>query len=427
MLHQFSPVTVPRDSIDYCVDSATRDAISGWAIDQNGPAIISVKINGKRASFPIQQIIRDDVRQAFPTVPNAARSGFRVLLPFERLDPAARATVDLSVGKRSVQLELPSIVTADDDAVEFWRRKQSPFPPHVMALVEDTSTNDWRNSQIGSENSIGEALEVLLFLLRVGSRRAHELFAYFAFLSRIAHAFRFNEKHFPRTASSTDKGQDGVASTAEEHFLIAHHLFNLTAHGVIGDFLEFGCYKGFSTACLSFACLLLGIRMHVFDSFEGLPPSGSSYYAAGDYAGALEEVKKNVGAFGARSVVTFHKGFFADVLPTLSLGPVSCVWMDVDLESSALDVMHVLPQLDGRGCVFSHECWPDHFSESQEVIAQQSHESVLPPVKQAFVNDSRAPKGKFLAGRLGVIWDCSQSVPPPSALLLKLYAALVAA
>jgi hypothetical protein len=167
--------------------------------------------------------------------------------------------------------------------------------------------------------------------------------------------------------------------------------------------------------------------MHVFDSFEGLPASGSSYYTAGDFAGALEEVKNNVAAFGDREIVTFHKGFFAKVLPTLSLGPVSCVWMDVDLESSARDVMQILPQLDRRGCLFSHECWPEHFSESREVIAQQSHESVLPPVKQAFVNDGREPKGKFLAGRLGVVWDHSRSVPPPSSSLGPLYHALLAA
>ncbi|MFL6527214.1 MAG: class I SAM-dependent methyltransferase [Chthoniobacterales bacterium] len=414
------------ESLKYSIDYATRDAISGWALDEKGPVNVSVVINGERAPLTVQRIMRDDVANAFPSTPDATQSGFRILLPVERLAQSPVAEVGLSIGKESVRLELPSASMTNDAAVEFWRGKQSPFPPEVMALVESTSAIGWRQQSADSEELIGEAVEVLLFLLRVGSRRAHTLFRYFTFLSRVAHAFRFNERHFPRTASSSDKGQDGVASTPEEHFLIAHHLFTLKAHGLAGDLLEFGCFKGFSTACLSFASHLLGVRMHVFDSFEGLPVSGSSYYTAGDFAGALEEVANNIAAFGHREVVTFHKGFFADVLPTMSLGSVSCIWMDVDLESSARDLMQVLPLLDRGGCVFSHECWPEHFSESQEVIAPPSHESVLPPVKEAFLNDARQPHGRYLGGRLGVVWDGLRSVPPPSSSLLRLYQVMLA-
>src|SRR5207244_1856117 len=127
----------------------------------------------------------------------------------------------------------------------------SPFPPQVMALIENASEIDWRGLERWSEDGVSRAVEVLLFLLKAGSRRAKGLFSYFSFLSRVAHAFHFAELHFPRTTSSSGKDHDAVASSAREHFLIAHHLMTLKAHGVEGDFLEFGCFKGFSTSCLS--------------------------------------------------------------------------------------------------------------------------------------------------------------------------------
>jgi hypothetical protein len=193
-----------------------------------------------------------------------------------------------------------------------------------------------------------------------------------------------------------------VASTPQEHFIIAHHLYTLKGHGVAGDLVEFGCFKGFSTSCLSFACQLLGMRMQVFDSFEGLPPSDSSYYEAGDFAGSLAEVERNVGNFGAPDVVSYHKGFFADVLH-VDLGPVACIWMDVDLEVSARDAMQALGRLDPRSCLFSHECAPQSFDDDGRIKIVDSPDSVLPPIREAFIRENRQPLGRFLSGNTGVV------------------------
>src|SRR3954451_23718546 len=148
------------ESLKYSIDYATRDAISGWALDEKGPVNVSVVINGERAPLTVQRIMRDDVANAFPSTPNAAQSGSRILLPVERLAQSPVAEVGLSIGKESVRLELPSASMTNDAAVEFWRGKQSPLPPDVMALVENTSSIDWRQKNTYSEELIGEAVEV---------------------------------------------------------------------------------------------------------------------------------------------------------------------------------------------------------------------------------------------------------------------------
>lgn len=414
----------------YHIDGATRDGISGWCLGEDAPAAIELSINGRLTEGCIQRVVRHDVARALPDVPHAAESGFRIVLPTERLDPAIPiSSVGLNIassgGAESVLFGLPSAIDADSSAEDYWSVRQSPFPPQVMALIENASEIDWRAFDRWSEDAVSSAVEVLLFLFKVGSRRAKGLFSYFSFLSRVAHAFDFAEKHFPRATSSSGKDHDAVASSAQEHFLIAHHLMTLKAHGVDGDFLEFGCFKGFSTSCLSFACRLLNIRMHVFDSFAGLPASDSSYYGTGDFAGSFAEVIENVENFGAPEVITWHRGFFADVVPKADIQSVASLWLDVDLESSSRDVMGILPRLHPKGCVFSHECFPEHFDKNGQVTTQRGPDLVLAPIQEAFTADNRRPTGRYLVGHTGAIWDDTRSIPPPATAMLRLYDALV--
>jgi len=293
-----------------------------------------------------------------------------------------------------------------------------------MASIEATSRTNWRSVTDWSATQFDEAIDVILFLLRAGSRRTPGLFAYLTYLSRVAHAFRFNGEQFPNVTKSTGKDVDGIASNPHEHFIIAHHLNTLKAHNVRGDFYEFGCFKGFSTSCLSFACKLLDIRMHVFDSFQGLPPSDSQYYSAGDYAATLEEVQRNVRNFGAPEIVTFNKGFFADVLRAVQVGPIAAIWLDVDLESSARDAMAVIANLDQRGCIFSHECVPKYFADDGVITIERGPNSPIGPIVDAFVSCRGASVGRYLVGYTGVIWDPRNSIPPPAQSVLKLFDAL---
>jgi O-methyltransferase len=429
-MHDAASKAEVKSNPTYHIDGATRDGISGWCLGEDGPAPIELFINGRLTEGCIQRVVRHDVARALPDVPHAAESGFRIVLPTEPLNRATPIssvvlTITSSGGTESMSFSLPSAIDADSSAEDYWSKRQSPFPPQVMALIENASEIDWRAVEQWSEDAVSSAVEVLLFLFKVGSRRAKGLFSYFSFLSRVAHAFHFAEKHFPRATSSSGKDHDAVASSAQEHFLIAHHLMTLKAHGIEGDFLEFGCFKGFSTSCLSFACRLLNIRMHVFDSFEGLPASDSSYYGTGDFAGSFEEVIENVENFGSPEVVTWHRGFFADVVPKIDIQSIASLWLDVDLESSSQDVMRILPRLHAKGSVFSHECYPEHFDKNGSITDQRSPDLVLYPIKKAFTADNRRPTGRYLVGHTGAIWDEARSIPPPATAMLRLYEAML--
>jgi hypothetical protein len=160
---------------------------------------------------------------------------------------------------------------------------------------------------------------------------------------------------------------------------------------------------------LSEACFQLGIPMHVFDSFAGLPPSESAYYQAGEFMGSLPEVQRNVSAFGKREAVTFHPGFFADTLPRSDLHPI-CIWMDVDLESSSRDVMTILGRLPVESCLFSHECCPEYFLPAG-IAGARGPDSVMGPILDSFQENGREITGRFIFGNTGAFWDRNRGIP----------------
>jgi O-methyltransferase len=143
--------------------------------------------------------------------------------------------------------------------------------------------------------------------------------------------------------------QPGSASVFFEHVMIVTRLLQ-TPRSVEGDVAEFGCYKGFSTSSLSLACALVKRRLIVFDSFEGLPPPESDVvnldtgnklpYAVGQFAGTLEEVKKNVGQFGDLRVCEFVKGYYNDTLPGRDRSQkFVLIFEDADLPESVRSVI----------------------------------------------------------------------------------------
>src|SRR6266480_1140884 len=63
-----------------------------------------------------------------------------------------------------------------------------------------------------------------------------------------------------------------TSSNFMEHAFIGDSILRSKASGVV---VECGCYKGGSTANLSLICAKAGRKLHVFDSFAGLPDPGN--------------------------------------------------------------------------------------------------------------------------------------------------------
>ena len=148
-----------------------------------------------------------------------------------------------------------------------------------------------------------------------------------------------------------------------ELFFICQKILGLKIDGPI---VECGTYKGASAAKLSLVAKLMRRELFICDSFMGLPErtEGQIYHRTdnafrrfepGEYEGSLEEVRHNIGMWGALESCRFVEGLFSETLPTLQVGP-ALVFMDVDYVSSARDcLVHLWPQLLASGYFFTHE------------------------------------------------------------------------
>lgn len=150
-----------------------------------------------------------------------------------------------------------------------------------------------------------------------------------------------------------------TGTTYKTHLAMALKLFE-TPPEIAGDVLECGTWKGGSATNLSLACRIVGRKLKIYDSFEGLPAGDSidretKWYKRGDYAGSLDEVRANIAKYGAPERCEYVRGWFNDTLPRLD-GPVVLAFLDVDLEAS-LDtcVRYVYPHLTPTGYIFIDE------------------------------------------------------------------------
>jgi O-methyltransferase len=135
-----------------------------------------------------------------------------------------------------------------------------------------------------------------------------------------------------------------------------------------GDLAECGCYKGGSAVNLSHLAALCGRRLHLFDSFAGLPsPTAEDRehlvlsdlqlhtYEAGAYAGSVREVGENIRKYGVLDVCQFHQGYFSDTLPSFSERLVFA-YIDVDLVKSVRECLKYLwPLLQPGSSLFTDE------------------------------------------------------------------------
>jgi macrocin-O-methyltransferase TylF-like protien len=137
---------------------------------------------------------------------------------------------------------------------------------------------------------------------------------------------------------------------------------------VPGEVVECGCYRGGSTATLSVACRKANRKLHVFDSFCGLPEpeiedfshtvlsdSEIHRYKKGAFASSLEAVKSNVSRFGAIGTCQFWPGYFEDTLPRFR-ERVAVAYCDVDLVGSLKTcIRHLWPLMSDGAVMFTHE------------------------------------------------------------------------
>lgn len=152
-----------------------------------------------------------------------------------------------------------------------------------------------------------------------------------------------------------------------EHLRIAAEILSLPP-SVEGDVIECGCFKGSSSTNLSIICGVVGRKLIICDSFEGLPDPEEAdrvhynfaarrkrLYERGQFAGRLDEVKEHIRKNGNIEVCEFVKGYFDETLPELK-GTYVLAFVDVDLHKSLEDcLIHLWPLLKEGAFLFTHE------------------------------------------------------------------------
>lgn len=137
---------------------------------------------------------------------------------------------------------------------------------------------------------------------------------------------------------------------------------------VDGVLVECGCYLGGSTANLSLVADLVGRRLVVFDSFQGLPelieddrehPTPFSdhvdVYEEGRFAASLASVRENIRRYGRLDICDFVPGFFEDTMVGFD-SPTVCAFLDVDLVGSLKPCLAAIwPRLRSGCRVYVHE------------------------------------------------------------------------
>ncbi len=406
------------DPIKFHIDTFDQTLVNGWAVHHSGIREIRVLRDGLAIGNAALNLERPDVHRYFPEIAGSDRSGFSFQMANHLSEGSNQISVEIISGNGEsarASMEIAKLGPLGRHPAQGFRAGvdlpiRSGFPFELTDLLRAYRPGSYEAGSSWTDEMMVQAVSDLKVLWQSGTRSS-ALTRYILFLKTMYHRFRWISTGFPKfnDRSALDaKDSRGILTSPPEMLAIANQLYVLKSNGLDGHFLEFGCFKGYSSCCLSYCCHHLGLPMEIFDSFEGLPASDSDFYSAGDFCGTLEEVSANLEEFGEPRVVTLHKGYFEETLPQLDRLPVICIWMDVDLFSSAQDVAQIFDWLPRSSAVFTHE-FPADSVQGGRIIPHKSE--VFPPILDRLVALWRSPVGRYLDQALGAIWDESEGIP----------------
>ncbi len=146
--------------------------------------------------------------------------------------------------------------------------------------------------------------------------------------------------------------------TMEATFDIARSLIE---RNIPGDFVECGVYAGAQAALMARALQEYGgggRRVHLFDSFEGIPIAGEHDHElqgkpAGESACSLASVKHNMANWGIpEDLLIYHPGWFDQTLGAADIKQISFLRLDGDLYGSTKFCLERLYPKLSRGAWF---------------------------------------------------------------------------
>ncbi len=130
---------------------------------------------------------------------------------------------------------------------------------------------------------------------------------------------------------------------------IYHLLSQVLIFDVPGSIVELGCNEGKTSLFLRLIIdhFAPHRELHVYDSFQGLPPSGSfdDSVEQGDFKASKEQLEENFIQWELK-LPFIHEGWFEETLPHLLPNPIAFAYLDTDLYDSILiSLEYLYPRL----------------------------------------------------------------------------------
>ena len=177
---------------------------------------------------------------------------------------------------------------------------------------------------------------------------------------------------------------------APEAILKAFKLVQQETDGVVGDYYEFGLFRGYTFLQAFKHSESLGIRdncFYGFDSFEGLPVAdgidvADGRFFEGQFACSKEDVEKNLADNGMDSSrTTLIKGYYEYSLTELlrkqhDFKPASVVMLDCDYYSSTKTALAWMKPYISVGTVMLFDDWFS-FGDDNKLGQQKAFDEFL--------------------------------------------------
>lgn len=172
-------------------------------------------------------------------------------------------------------------------------------------------------------------------------------------------------KRYPIISDQVDRSELTVVLRELQKVLDSH---------VDGDIVELGCYEGTTSLFLQRMLRGQSKELHIYDSFEGLPPKdqrdsspAGEHFKAGELSVAKSQLIKNFKQAGLPLPV-IHKGWFEQLSDDSLPGKVAFAFLDGDFYTSTIYSLKLI--------------WP-HLTDGAIVVIDDYQTEALPGVAEA--------------------------------------------
>ncbi len=241
--------------LDYC----SADGVVGWVLHPAGIEEVRVLTNGRQIGRAIPGMARPDVAAVHSQIPDAGASGFAIVVADWRVHTRETLTVEFVARDGAVwrtDHKVWPVRSNIDVSATRGPLGSSPLPADVMLALSEIRPDHYSTRESWDGETVERAVADIVDIL---THRAvvKPVLRYAQYLHTMSSSFRYIASHFDlinRAAEASAQDILAVATSPSEMLCIANHLYVLRSRGVVGHFVECGCFKGFSTCCLSQAC-----------------------------------------------------------------------------------------------------------------------------------------------------------------------------